>query len=82
MDISHIGGLYVINHKNDKIYHCKDIYNEEIKSSICKNREIHLGNFFNNLDNIFSNNNYLTNQQRPIERCQKNKELKFYNDYY
>ena len=73
----HIGGLYVINEENNKFYHCKDFYNEEIKSPYCKNWGIKFG-MLHNIPKYFKNHNYLTNKQRPMERCQENKKMRLF----
>ena len=63
----HIGGLYVLNEDSNKFYHCKDVYNEEITSPYCKNRDIQYGHY----DNLVKERNfYFTDRQNPMERCQ------------
>jgi hypothetical protein len=66
-DYCHIGGLYVMNKKSDKFYHCKDFYNEDTNSPFCKNFEITL-----NIDSpnaFLTNHHYLTTDQVPRKRC-------------
>ena len=63
----HIGGLYVINEESNRFYHCKDIFNEEIDSPYCRNREAMARMLL--LPNILKNNNYLTKSQKILERC-------------
>ena len=62
----HIGGLYLMNRKSDKFYHCKDFYNEDTSSPFCNNNEISL-----KLEQIrfLSNHHYLTTDQVPRKRC-------------
>ena len=75
----HIGGLYVLNDEKNKFYHCKDVFNENIISPLCKNWEVKFGHL-HDLPRYFNNHNYFTSRQRPMDRCQENKILKyFYN---
>jgi len=73
----HIGGLYVLNEESNKFYHCKDIYNEDIKSTICKNWGIELLKV-HHIPKYLSNHHYLTMDQRPMERCQESKDIRMY----
>ena len=73
----HIGGLYVINEENNKFYHCVNFYNKESKSPYCKNWGIQFGKL-HDIPKYLKNHNYLTNQQRPMERCQDNKKMRFF----
>ena len=73
----HIGGLYVINEENNKFYHCKDFYNQEIKSPYCKNWGLKVG-MLHNIPKYFKNHHYLTIDQKPMERCQENKNMRWF----
>jgi hypothetical protein len=73
----HIGGLYVLNEESNKFYHCKDIYNEDIKSPYCKNWGIELLKV-HNIPKYIKNHHYLTMDQRPMERCQESKDIRMY----
>lgn len=71
----HIGGLYVINEKVNKIYHCKDIYNQEITSPICKNKDTSYLTLDTTLNPV-----YFTGTQDPFERCQNKFEKVLFYD--
>ena len=71
----HIGGLYVINEESNKFYHCRDFYNNDNKSKYCSNWGITLGKVFE-IPKYLENHHYLTNKQRPMERCQNNKDIR------
>ena len=73
----HIGGLYVLNEESNKFYHCKDIYNEDIKSPYCKSWGIAFGKV-HNIPQYLNNHHYLTMNQRPMERCQEDKDIRMY----
>ncbi len=73
----HIGGLYTLNEESNKFYHCKDIYNEDIKSPYCKNWGIKLLEV-KNIPKYLNNHHYLTLDQRPMERCQESKDIRMY----
>ena len=73
----HIGGLYVINEENNKFYHCKDFYNQEIKSPYCKNLGLKVG-ILHNIQKYFKNHHYLMIDQKPMERCQENKNMRWF----
>lgn len=75
----HIGGLYVLNEEKNKFFHCKDFFNDNIMSPFCKNWEVKFGHL-HDLPKYINNHNYFTNNQRLMERCQENKNLRyFYN---
>ena len=73
----HIGGLYVLNEESNKFYHCKDIYNEDIKSPYCQNWGIKLLKV-HHIPKYINNHHYLTMDQRPMERCQESKNIRMY----
>ena len=68
-DYCHIGGLYVMNKKSDKFYHCKDFYNEDTSSPFCKNFEITIKIDYPNA--FLTNHHYLTTEQVPRKRCSR-----------
>ena len=74
---SHIGGLYVLNEESNKFYHCKDFYNQDIKSPYCNNWGIKFGHL-HNIPQYLKNHHYLTMNQRPMERCQENKDIRMF----
>jgi len=71
----HIGGLYVLNEESNKFYHCKDIYNQDIKSPYCQNWGIKFGKV-HKIKQYLNNHHYLTMHQRPMERCQESKDIR------
>ena len=73
----HIGGLYVLNEDSNKFYHCKDFYNEEIKSPYCKNWGMKLGKI-HKIPKYMDNHNYFSSDQEINQRCQKNKRFRFF----
>ena len=73
----HIGGLYVLNEESNKFYHCKDFYNEDIRSPYCKNWGINILNL-HKIPKFLNNHHYLTLQQRPMERCQESKNIRMF----
>ena len=73
----HIGGLYTLNEESNKFYHCKDIYNQDIKSPYCKNWGIKLGTVLD-IPKYLENHHYLTMDQRPMERCQESKNIRMF----
>ena len=68
---SHIGGLYMIDDNDNKVYHCKDFFNEKRDHFICKNHNLKLSSSF--FSDFFHNRNYLTTNQDMISSCQPKK---------
>ena len=70
----HIGGLYMINDKEKKIYQCKDFFNEDTNHFICRNTDA-----FDVLKEykygVLIFHGYLSIGQKLMSGCQEGKDI-------
>ena len=72
---THIGGLYIIDNNLNKIYRCKDFYNDNTNHFVCKNKDITLDMLIP-FQVLLSNHGYTKINQDMLSGCQEGKKMK------